>query len=210
MAKANGKSREFDIRPHVSMLPKWGLLASRLDQAVGELVDNAIDAAIKGRVEVQVSYGPEMVVAQDDGPGMPDSQLELALRLGESKKTWAGQGGFGLGLKAAVMCLGRAFTITTAQTTDKSATQVTFDMEDFISAGRWRLRSTRVDKPFVHGTRIEVSKLHVGYNPQSERRLKERLARIFKRFLKSGELMLTVNGAMVQAEEPNINQSTRR
>jgi hypothetical protein len=120
------------------------------------------------------------------------------------------QGGFGIGLKAAVTCLGDDFVIQTARAQDEFATEVSFDSEAFQAVGKWALKVRTIEKPFVHGTRIEVSKLRVDHNPQSERRLKERLGRIFKRFLKSGEVSLWVNGQAVTALEAAIDERSRK
>ena len=205
-----GRDRKIDIVPDVSMFCKMGQLNYKLDQAVGELVDNAVDASVKGRVEVKVDFGAKVIAVEDDGRGMTEKELESGLRLGVSFKGRNVQGGFGIGLKAAVTCLGADFVIQTARTQDEFATEVSFDSEAFQAAGQWALKVRTVEKPFVHGTRIEVSRLRVDHNPQSERRLKERLGRIFKRFLKNGELNLWVNGQAVAAWEPAIDESTRK
>jgi hypothetical protein len=205
-----GPDRKIDIVPDVSMFCKMGQLNYKLDQAVGELVDNAVDASVKGRVEVKIDFGAKVIVVEDDGRGMTEKELESGLRLGVSFKGKNVQGGFGIGLKAAVTCLGADFVIQTARAQDESATEVSFDSEAFQAAGKWVLKVRTVEKTFVHGTRIEVSRLRVDHTPQSERRLKERLARIFKRFLKSGELSLWVNGQTVTAWEPSIDEKSRK
>lgn len=205
-----GRDRKIDIVPDVSMFCKMGQLNYKVDQAVGELVDNAVDACVKGRVEVKVEFGAKVIAVEDDGRGMTEKELESGLRLGVSMKGGNVQGGFGIGLKAAVTCLGADFVIHTARAQDEFATEVSFDSEAFQAVGKWALKVRTIEKPFVHGTRIEVSKLRVDHNPQSERRLKERLGRIFKRFLKSGEVSLWVNGQAVTAWEPTIDEKSRK
>jgi sensor histidine kinase regulating citrate/malate metabolism len=85
-------------------VPEGAVPARDLVTIVGNLLDNAIDAAVAAppprRVEIGADLrGGELVLRiSDSGPGLEPADVEPAFRRGWSTKQPAGQGGRGLGL----------------------------------------------------------------------------------------------------------------
>ena len=110
----------IDISPHRSILTKISQTGYSIQEALSELIDNAIDARIPNqKLTVSIDITEDAVVINDNARGMTEDQAAKAIRLGFSEKQ--GQlGEFGLGLKTSTSFLGRGFTlITTPQDSDE-------------------------------------------------------------------------------------------
>ena len=74
-----------------------------LKRGIGNLVDNATLYGVRARVSVEAGKGEVRVIVDDDGPGVPPSDLErvfepfVRLEASRSRET----GGAGLGLAIA-------------------------------------------------------------------------------------------------------------
>jgi sensor histidine kinase regulating citrate/malate metabolism len=118
-AQANERGVRLDAEATASLADS-GLAAADLVTIVGNLVDNAIDAAAAADAPRWVSleiaeHGPSLVIeVADSGPGVPGGEAEKILRYGYSTKPHAGQGrGLGLALvKRSVERLGGTLSIT--------------------------------------------------------------------------------------------------
>jgi sensor histidine kinase regulating citrate/malate metabolism len=118
-AQANERGVRFDAEATAS-LAGAGLAAADLVTIVGNLVDNAIDAAAAADAPRWVSleiaeHGTSLVIeVADSGPGVPGGEAEKILRYGYSTKPHAGHGrGLGLALvKRSVERLGGTLSIT--------------------------------------------------------------------------------------------------
>lgn len=74
-----------------------------LKRAIGNLIENALKYGERARITLTSDAGHALLVIDDDGPGIPDDQLERAFepfqRLEQSRNRQTG--GFGLGLTIA-------------------------------------------------------------------------------------------------------------
>lgn len=194
---------KIDITPDVSLLPKSGEVNYRIPDAVAELVDNSIDAAIPGKklhVEVTLSQrgGQKHIVVMDDGTGMSADEARSAMVLARSTKGGGKIGEFGLGMKTACSNLGEHFEIVTAAKEAKKALKIIYDEATFVKNGKWQIDLEDVDKPFRHGTEIRVSKLKVNLYAGSKDIVLNKFGKIFKHFVASGHAEILVN------EEPVV------
>lgn len=88
-----------------------------LEAAVAELVDNSIDAGARHVLIRFVRDGGRLVrlVVIDDGCGMSDEQINVAMTVGGSRTYREGEiGRFGLGMKAASFSQARSVTVVSA------------------------------------------------------------------------------------------------
>src|SRR5438876_12319279 len=88
----------IDITPDVSLLKKAGEVNYKIPQALSELVDNSIDAAVAGEklhVEVTLSQkgGEKHIVVAADGRGMTDKEATDAMNMARAVKRSGKSGG---------------------------------------------------------------------------------------------------------------------
>jgi hypothetical protein len=181
-----------------------------LSTALAELVDNSLQAAATNVaitiVRPTAGGFPEIRV-EDNGGGMSRAQIEACLRFGGSSRFNERQsfGRFGMGLPAASLSQARRVEVTSWQN-GKPANQVSLDV-DTITAGapvdlraRRRTGATTGSGCLVvwrNCDRIEYQRL-----AWLERALRRDLGRMYRRFLISGDLTLTINGKGVDPVDP--------
>lgn len=88
-----------------------------LEAAVAELVDNSIDADAKHVLIRFVRDGDRLVrlLVIDDGCGMSEEEIDIAMTVGGSREYRKGEiGRFGLGMKAASFSQARSVTVVSA------------------------------------------------------------------------------------------------
>ena len=88
-----------------------------LEAALAELVDNSIDAGARHVLIRFVRDGGRLVrlLAIDDGSGMTDERIDIAMTVGGARSYDDGEiGRFGLGLKAASFSQARSVTVVSA------------------------------------------------------------------------------------------------
>ena len=122
-----------DITPDKSLMQKIGAAGYRTEQAVAELVDNAIDARLPDeaeRISVVLDFVNRTITVSDDGRGMTLEGLRRGLTIaqaGDRAQSGADLGAFGIGLKSACAALGKSFTIVTSTDRSKSEYVAEYD-----------------------------------------------------------------------------------
>jgi hypothetical protein len=198
-----------DITPHVSLLRKVGQSGHSVADAIAELVDNGLDARIPGqpvRVEVELDHHNQVIRVFDDGHGMSGPGLARALVLAESDKREGAIGRFGLGLKTACTSLGERFEITSAVAGAHYAHIASYDADQFVAEGRWRLPIRRLRKTWDHGTLVEAH-CHRLY-PALASGLHKNLGWTFRHFLLDGVLELLIDGEPVRPAEYAVDPAS--
>lgn len=103
------RARELGVALHVtedSFLPETDGDSADLVTVVGNLVDNAMDAAGRGGsvvVRLVARGGVVELAVDDDGPGVPADRRAQVFTLGYSTKAGSGQRGYGLTLVARIV-----------------------------------------------------------------------------------------------------------
>ncbi|MFK4065087.1 ATP-binding protein [Streptomyces sp. NPDC029674] len=183
-----------------------------LSTALAELIDNSLQAAATV-VAVTITRAkpgslPEIRV-EDDGEGMSRSRLEACLRFGGSSRFDERQsfGRFGMGLPAASLSQARRVEVTSWQN-GRAANQVCLDVDAIADGTPVDLRARRQPGATTGSgclvtwqqcDRIEYRRL-----AWLERALRRDLGRIYRRFLSSGDLALTINGNRVDPVDPML------
>jgi hypothetical protein len=163
---------EIDLTPSPRLLQVLGDIPLQPWQCLSELIDNSLDdmsrsvsanPVVRLRVDVRVrigSRGERILVVADNGSGMSDDGLELALRAGATTKARYGTLGlFGMGFNIATARLGMSTAVLTATATDAVARRAVLDFGAMQRAESFRVPVERVEKPEPgwHGTIVEIT-----------------------------------------------------
>jgi len=123
------ETKYIDITPHRSILTKISQTGYSIQEALSELIDNAIDARIPEKeLLVTVDISKDVITVTDNGTGMTEEQAGKSIRLGFSEKKQQ-LGEFGLGLKTSTSFLGQGFTLTTSQLGGDQEYTIKYDAE---------------------------------------------------------------------------------
>ena len=189
-----------DVTPDRSLFKKIGLAGYRTEQAVAELVDNSIDARVRGRtahIDVELDFADGEIEVRDDCSGMTLEGLRNAMTIAAG----GGKGGeslgkFGMGMKSACSALGRRFSVTTAREGAKKEHAVVYDEDEWLAGGsrEWKfdVRSAEKNKP-RSGTVVKVEMLSVPLYPNQATNFRRRFGMRYGPYLERGEVALRVN-----------------
>ena len=201
----NIKTKEINILPDRSLMPKIGQTGYSVLQAISELVDNSIDARENGKVltvEIFFDSNKGIVEVSDDGVGMNEQTAANSMRLAHSaKKNKLGE--FGLGLKTAATSLGKNFQITTTQKGSDEKYIMEYDEEKWLKSGDWTKHEMKiksgVDKR-RSGTTIHIRDLHFKHYGNLPGNIRKDLATRFAPFIENGEVKIKVNTKWCEPE----------
>jgi hypothetical protein len=201
-----------DITPDPSLLPKSGQVNYSIPDAVGEFVDNEVDARTAGELlSIEIYAGQKQngtIEVKGNGTGMDADTLSSALKMGYSIKSGDNIGQFGLGLKTAATNLGKRFEIVTVPKGGDRGFKVVYDEEEFLKNQRWEIEIEEVKKPFDHGTKVTVTQPKVSIYGGVDDIIAVAMGRIFRHFLKSEEVEITVNGTPVVPYEWDLEEGS--
>lgn len=206
-----------DITPDKSLVRKLGLSGYRTEQALAELVDNAIDARIdgvKGTITVRLDFEDRSVTVSDDGHGMNGRELADAMVIAKSAKDGDKLGRFGMGMKGACTALGDRFEIVTSPVGSKEWHRVRYVMDEWIrdESKGWKnfeIKETGPDpgQEDWHGTRVTASLLTVPLYPNQVTRFRERFGVRYSPYLESGQVAIKVNTVECRPSAPELDDA---
>jgi phosphoenolpyruvate synthase/pyruvate phosphate dikinase len=198
-------TKHVDISPHRSLLTKISQTGYSIQEALSELIDNAIDARLPDeKLKVSVDMTPDMIVIKDNGAGMTEEQAASSIRLGFSQKS--GQlGEFGLGLKTSTSFLGKAFTLVTSPKDIGEQYILEYDEEHWLEHGDWAKYPFIVENEIsenTRGTTVVIKRLKVELTEKLLANIKNEFGMRFGPFIANGELELTFNNEACEPYKP--------
>jgi hypothetical protein len=200
--------------------------------ALADIIDNSISARAKNISLKFVWKGFESsILVIDDGDGMNDGELELAMRLGDKNPTSQRRsddlGRFGIGLKSASFSQCRRLTVGSIQNGVFSCLRWDLDYLANNADGGWHLlegtdprsgESIVANMPTPHGTVVLWEAMDrivtPGFTEQEYLDLIEKvnqsLGMIFHRFISGPQprLRLTINNVMVKPWDPFMSDNS--
>jgi predicted nucleotide-binding protein len=194
----------LDITPDVTLLSKLGRSSFTFLFALGEFIDNAYDARENlDSISINIDFdlGQQFIIISDTGTGMNAGELEMALKVGLSRKRPDSIGIYGFGLKAAATYLSRRFQIETAKLGSNEVLRLVYDQEKFEAAGKWELSAVAIpksDHTIDHGTRITLTRLNVDISNLSEDEIRSKLASLYHKLIRQGKLNILVGSKPVE------------
>ena len=209
-------SQTVDITPHKSLISKLGRTGYRTEQAVAELVDNAIDARLDGakeKITVDLDFRSGRIIVSDDGRGMGAEALADAFTIAKDAGK-DGLGRFGMGMKSACSSLGEVFEVSTTEAGSDAALTAKYDEKEWLkddSRGweNFEIRKGRVGKN-AHGTTVTVSELRVPLYPNQAPNFRKRFGIRYGPHLEDGRVEIRVNSRACEPAKPDLIDGTRR
>ncbi len=206
---------------HTPMLP--------LD-ALCELIDNAIDsfqvAKLTGikienpLISIELPRNSDLnknagiIRIRDNGPGMTAEMAEKSIRAGFSgNNPYDSLGLFGMGFNISTGKLGRVTRLLTVRKDEKTAIEVTIDLDNINRSKNYQLPVNIIDKPreINHGTVIEISQWWPEGNANSQfvkrliqyglPKVRSEIGRRYASVLNKREIRILVNGEPCEAFE---------
>ena len=198
------------IIPDPTLMKKLGSLSGTNYSKILELVDNSVDAKIKGKklhidVRVVKKGTKQYIEVQDDGCGMTEEIARSYFQIAKSEKEGEQKiGRFGMGSKVAIIGLGDTCQVETKAYRHPHKINISFDIREFRD---WEVDyQVEEETSEWHGTRIRIDHLtvRIGDLQRFSQRLKEHLSKTYKHFIKDGDVIIRVNNETVKPHEVQL------
>lgn len=211
-----------NIRPEVNVYATYRRLSYRPWFAIAEFVDNSTQnyydhreellrkfksKKTTGQLRVEVSYDSESnsLMVLDNANGMEMEELTRALVLNRPPPDPSGRCEYGMGLKTAACWFGRTWTIDTSRLGSTRALTATVHVPDLAGNKTEEIPvHERSAYPKAHFTRITIEGLYNPIRGRTVGRIRDQLASMYRRDLRSGEVDILWNGEPIAFEEAPI------
>jgi hypothetical protein len=214
-----------DRMPAVSIAPGVSILGvlSNLNYApwyaLAEYVDNALQSADANsrilndsepayKLRVDISYDDRdggTISILDNAAGIARRDFDRAFRAAETPPDRTGLSEFGMGMKSASIWFARNWTVSTTSVGDPHVYSIDFDMQAVLANNLEQLTvSTAAAVETEHFTRIELRNLNQFLRGRTLGKVRDHLREIYRDFLRSGALDLSVAGQQMSFSEPEL------
>jgi hypothetical protein len=209
------------IRPGIGLYALFPSLRYTPWVALGEMVDNSIQSyqehkdeliALNGptyklRIEINFSGGENPTIQIiDNAAGIYTKDIQRAFTPAMPRENQQGIGQYGIGMKSSACWYAKYFTVRTRALGEPFSRTVTFDIPKIIRDELYELDIEKEDvtNPRAHGTRILMRNLN---QPTpiagAASRVRSYLRSMYRDFLRTGELILMINGEVQEVTTTN-------
>lgn len=209
------------IRPGVGLLSLFPAMNYRPWYALGEFVDNSIQSYLEHKNELRELHGPDFklridisyvdaanpeILVADNAAGIFEKDIERAFTPAMRPPDQSGISQYGIGMKSAATWYSNFYTINTTALGEKVRRMVTFDVAKIVEN---EIEELPVDEEpesaEAHGTRIVMRDLHQGLPVgRTQGKINEYLSSIYRDFIKSGEVVISVNDKALEFSHPPV------
>ena len=207
-----GDNEHVEIRPGVGLYALFPSLRYTPWVALGEMVDNSIQSYLEHQEELRALHGPDYrlridinfqgglnptIQIVDNAAGIFTKDISRAFTPAMPPPDKSKISQYGIGMKSSACWYSNYFTVRTRALGEPSARIVIFDIKKIIKDEIYSLdiQKELISSPKTHGTRIILSQLNQPIpTAGSASRLRSYLRSMYRDFLKTGELILTING----------------
>lgn len=205
------------IRPGVRMLGLFPHMRYREWYAIGELVDNSLQSWMSNRLRLREVDGPSfrlqihitvdpadggLISIRDNAAGIAAKDWGRAFQVAEPPSDATGLSQFGVGMKAASCWFARRWSLRTTALDDDLERLVEFDVPAILKQGTEELVvEERPAHSSDHWTELRLWDLHRTPRGRTIGKIKEHLASIYRSFLRTGDVVITYNGAPLEYQE---------
>ncbi len=206
-----------DITPDKSLVKKLGMVGYKTEQAIAELIDNSIDARIKGvkeEISIDLDFRRKRITVSDDGQGMDIEQLADAMTIAKESKGDKSLGRFGIGMKSACSALGKRFLVSTSGVDSDAEYHAEYDEEEWLSDERRGWSNFDITtKPLAgqqwHGTRIVISEINVPLYPNQVSSFRDHFGIRYGPYLQDNQVAIRVNTKYCKPTEFDVVAGSR-
>lgn len=209
---------EIDIRPEVNMLGVLRHLNYKPWFALGEFVDNSLASVLsarsKGRydkdniklvVSIQVDSARQTITVTDNAYGIELSDFPRAFKAAEIPPDRSGLSEFGMGMKSAASWFAGRWSVRTSVMGEPIQRTVSFDLDQIMADRTENLPVVEaIASEASHFTVISLQKLNHFPQKRTISKIKEHLASMYRKFLRSGVMELRFNNELLQFKEVEI------
>jgi hypothetical protein len=213
------------IRPGVGLLSLFPAMNYKAWFALGEMVDNSIQSYVVHRQELRQLHGPKFklhidisfeggkdprIIVEDNAAGIFEKDIDRAFTPAARPPDRTGISQFGIGMKSSATWYSNYYTISSSALGEKVTRTVVFDIDKIISEEIEDLPIEVEAKKNIdeHGTRIVMRDLHQGIPVGATLgKIRSYLASIYREFVKSGEVVITVGGEELSYIQPLLLES---
>lgn len=206
----------YSLFPHMNYKPWF---------ALGEMVDNSISSYVNNREVLRKLHGSNFklkvditfsqsgadsrILVEDNAAGISEKDAERAFKPAAPPVDKSGINQFGIGMKSSCTWYSHLYTITSSAIGEEVTRTVTFDIEGIINNNVEELNVLETPKdPNLHGTRILLTKLHQSIpTGMTLAKIQSYIASIYREFIKSGEVIISVGGKELTYFSPEILES---
>lgn len=207
-----------NIRPGVSVLGVLSHLNYQPWFALAEFVDNSLQSYLDGRellmaagvqrakvsIEISADDGGRIVI-RDNAGGIALQDFPRAFRAAEVPPSRRGLSEFGMGMKSAACWFAKKWTVRTKCLGESVGRRVHFDVQRIVMDSLEELEiEASPAAPEHHFTEITLQDLHRQPYGRTLGKIREHLCEIYRVFIRSGDLELSLNGDQLAYEDPEI------
>lgn len=212
-------SETIGIRPDVGVLSVLRYLNYKPWYALAEYVDNSIDSYLKNKEALLAAEGPRyklkiditidaknnLIRIVDNAAGISAADLGRALRMAEAPPDKTKLSEFGMGMKAASCWFAPVWVVMTKALGEPVARSVKFDVASIVKNRTQELQVKILEKPVeTHYTVVNLVEVFQSQNKTTIAKIKAHLASIYREYIRSGEVLIQLNGEMLEHEHPVI------
>lgn len=216
-AKGKYGHEHVNIRPGVSILSVLRHLNYKPWYALAEFIDNSIQSHLASEAKYRLLLGevPQLrvtidwesdgnrIVIHDNAGGIKWADFPRAFRPAALPPDRNGLNEFGMGMKSAACWFASNWSVTTTALGDSAIRKVSFDIEKIVSDTLNELEvQSESTKPDAHFTEVVLENIHPNRHWKTLAKIEEHLKSIYRVFLTDGTLVLTLNGQVLQYNEP--------
>ncbi len=171
-------------------------LAEFVDNSVQSYLDNkeALKEAKKNTVQVIISSGPGYIEISDNAGGISKDAFNYAFKLSKPEvlKEEESLHEFGVGMKTASLWLGDRIEIETSAIGSNTKYTIIFDLNDILEKKSESITEVyeEYEDDFKSYTKIKITELNNPLSPANYPEYEAHLSDIYRKYLKSGELIL--------------------
>jgi hypothetical protein len=182
-------------------------------QALGEFIDNSVSSWMnsdaKEPLKVEIKWEPDWgeggrLTITDNAMGIALKDFPRAFELATPPSDLTKLNQFGVGLKVAACWFGKQWTVETSVLNDPFKRSVTWNVDEIVRKNHRTLdvKESR-EKAGRHYTVVTITHLHhPPSGPKTIAKIKKHLPKLFRKFIRSGDMTISWNGEVLADSFP--------